>query len=169
LYGRYVGRRSHDITMADIAIVKAETPAGDRTWLTFADGTARGVPVCVARDLPHFVVESRFGIEDGLWAVVARGGLSLVGRGPGRPGHLVAKAAVSAVVNRWRHGPDTPDGVRARMRWAVDAALAGDRLCELAGRLDDDTISRAIAEVRRLCAEWRALGPGDALRLHWPC
>ena len=153
--------------MADIAIVKAQTPAGDRTWLTFADGTSRRVPVCVARDLPHFVVESRFGIEDGVWAVVARGGLSLVGRGPGRPGHLVAKAAANAVVNRWRHGPDTPDGVRARMR--SDAIGADDRLRALAGRLDDDTISRAIADVRRLCAEWRVLDPGDALRLRWPC
>ena len=31
-------------------------------------------------------------------------------------GHLVAKAATNAVVNRWQDGPDTPDGVRARLR-----------------------------------------------------
>jgi hypothetical protein len=164
-----VARRSHDITMADIAIVKAETPAGDIIWLTFTDGTGRRVPVSVARDLPHLVVESRFGIEDGLWPVLARGGLALASRGPGRPGHLVARAAVNAVVNRWRHGPDTPDGVRARMRSAISGTVADDRLRELAARLDDDTISRAIADVRRLCVQWRVLAPGDAIRLRWPC
>jgi len=179
--------------MAEIAIVKGETPAGDRTWLTLPDGTARRVPIHVAHDLPHFAVESRFGIEDGLWGVLARGGFSGASRAVTArhrrlrlvtdepldelgarnwPGHLVAKAAVNAVVNLWREGPDTPAAVRARMRsvWmAAGAEDMGDRLRELAARLDDNTIAGAIADVRRLCAEWSALQPGDTLRLHWPC
>ncbi|HEY2688760.1 MAG TPA: hypothetical protein VGJ50_09985, partial [Streptosporangiaceae bacterium] len=36
-------------------------------------------------------------------------------------GHLVAKAATNAVANRWQDGPDTPDGVRARLRPGEEA------------------------------------------------
>jgi len=44
--------------VADVAIVKGETPASDRTWLSFPDGTARRAVVHVTHDLPHLVVES---------------------------------------------------------------------------------------------------------------
>ena len=49
--------------VADVAIVKGETPAGDRTWLSFPDGTARRAVVHVSHDLPHLVVESVFGLR----------------------------------------------------------------------------------------------------------
>ena len=42
--------------VADVAIVKGETPAGDRTWLSFPDGTARREDVRVIDDLPHLVI-----------------------------------------------------------------------------------------------------------------
>jgi len=48
--------------VADVVIVKGETPAADRTWLTFPDGTARRAVVHVIHDLPHLVVESVFGL-----------------------------------------------------------------------------------------------------------
>ena len=38
-----------------------------RVYLTM-DGAVRRGPVHVVHDLPHLVVESVFGIEDGLWA-----------------------------------------------------------------------------------------------------
>jgi hypothetical protein len=123
--------------MAEVTIVKGETAAADRTWLTPDDGPARRVAVHVIHDLPHLVVESEFGIEDGLWGVLARGGFSAANRvataresrraklvtdvpfdelaAKNWPGHRVAKAATNAVVNRWQDGPDTPDGVRTRM------------------------------------------------------
>jgi hypothetical protein len=169
--------------VAEVAIVKGETPAADRTWLTFADGTARRAVVHVSHDLPHLVVESAFGFDDGLWGTLAAGGFSpatrAVTRRHGRlrlvtdapldevairnwPGHVVAKAAVNAVLNRWRDGPDTPAGVRARLR------CSGPEAAELAGRLDDPTIRVAAAGVRRLYRDWSALPAGGTLRLTWP-
>ena len=169
--------------VADVAIVKGETPAADRTWLTFPDGTSRRAAVHVIHDLPHLVVESVFGLDDGLWGTLAVGGfepatreltkryarIRLVTDAPMDdiaertwPQHRVAKAAVNAVLNRWGDGPDTPDGVRDRLRgYSPDAA-------DLADRLDDETIRVAAAAVRRLYREWSALPPGGTLRLTWP-
>jgi hypothetical protein len=66
--------------MVSIAMVRGDTPDRDRTWMTFADGQARRVAVHVIHDLPHLVVESLFGIEDGLWGVLARGGFAPANR-----------------------------------------------------------------------------------------
>jgi hypothetical protein len=160
--------------VADVAIVKGETPAADRTWLTFPDGTARRAVVHVIHDLPHLVVESAFGLDDGLWGTLAgRGGSSRAARAvtpPHRlrlvasatPGQLVAKAAVNAVLNRWNDGPDTPAGVRARLR------CSGPGAAELAGGLDDETIRVAAAGVRHLYRDWSMLPAGGTLRLTWP-
>jgi hypothetical protein len=169
--------------VADVAIVKGDTPAADRTWLTFPDGTASRAVIHVIHDLPHLVVESVFGLDDGLWGTLARGGFSPATRAASRrygrirlvtdapfddlaartwPGHQVAKAAVNAVLNRWSDGPDTPAGVRARLR------CYGPEAAELAGRLDDETIRVAAAGVRRLYREWSALPSGGLLRLTWP-
>ena len=169
--------------VADVAIVKGETPAGDRTWLSLPDGTAHRAVVHVVHDLPHLVVESVFGLPDGLWGTLAAGGFEPAARELTRrrsyirlvtdaplgelgtrnwPAHKVAKAAVNAVLNRWGDGPDTPAGVRARLRgYGPDAA-------ELAGRLDDDSIQLAAVGVRRLYREWAALPAGGALRVTWP-
>lgn len=169
--------------MADVAIVKGETPAADRTWLSFPDGTARRAVVHVNHDLPHLVVESAFGLDDGLWGTLAAGRFApatraLTRRG-GRirlvtdappdelaarrwPGHVVAKAAVNAVLNRWGDGPDTPGGVRTRL------AANGPAAAALAGRLDDESIRVAAAGVRRLYRVWAALPTGGTLRLTWP-
>ena len=169
--------------VADVAITKGETPAGDRTWLSFPDGTARRAAVHVIHDLPHLVVESAFGLGDGLWGTLARGGFENAARALGRrdsrirlvtdaplddvgeetwPAHVVAKAAVNAVVNRWGDGPGTPDGVRDRMRGHSPEAA------DVADRLDDETVLVALNGVRRLYREWSALPVGGTLRLTWP-
>ncbi len=170
--------------VADVAIVKGETPASDRTWLSFPDGTARRAVVHVIHDLPHLVVESVFGLDDGLWGTLAAGGYvpasRAVTRRNGRirlvtddeppdeialrnwPAHRVAKAAVNAVLNRWGDGPDTADGVRDRLRGS------GPEAAELAGRLDDEAIRVAGVGVQRLYREWAALPVGGTLRATWP-
>ena len=149
--------------VADVAIVKGETPAGDRTWLSFPDGTARREAVHVINDLPHLVVESVFGLDEGLWG-------SLATRRPPRlrlvtdvpfDEHAVAKAAVRAVLNRWGDGPDTPSGVRARLR------RSGPGAAELAGRLTDEQVRLAAAGMRRLYRDWAALPVGGTLRATW--
>jgi hypothetical protein len=169
--------------VADVAVVKGETPAADRTWLSFPDGTARRAAVHVIHDLPHLVVESVFDLEDGLWGTLAAGGFEparrAISRRNGRirlvtdapfddlaarnwPDHTVAKAAVNAVLNRWGDGPDTPDGVRARLRRTGPDAAA------LARELSDDEIRLAAAGVRRLYRDWAALAVAGTLRATWP-
>ena len=132
--------------MADITFVKGEPPAGDRTWMTMPDGSTQRVAVHVVHDLPHLVVESLFGLDDGLWGVLARGGFAAANKAassrvPGRaklvtdaefdelaaaswPAHRVAKAAANAVTNRWQDGPDTPAGVRARLGGISQAGIS---------------------------------------------
>lgn len=168
---------------ADVAIVKGETPAADRAWLSCPRGTGRRAVVHVIHDLPHLAVESVFGIDDGLWGTLAQGGFSLATRSAGKrngrirlvtdaplddlgerswPGHAVAKAAVSAVLNRWGDGPDTPAGVRARL------AAHGPAASSLAQRLDDESIKVAAVGCQRLYREWSMLPAGGTLRLTWP-
>ena len=177
--------------MAEITLVKGETSALDRTWMSMPDGSTRQVAVHVVHDLPHLVVESLFGIEDGLWGVLARGGFSAANLARTRSrsrrarlvtdvplddlgarnwrGHIVAKAATNAVMNRWRDGPDTPDGVRARLRPGEEAdADYRRRIAGLLGRLDDATIALAISGTRDLSSAWARLPAGEMLRLEWP-
>jgi hypothetical protein len=149
--------------VADVAIVKGETPAGDRTWLSFPDGTARREAVHVISDLPQLVVESVFSLDDGRWGTLAARqfrGLRLVTDDDLVV--MVAKAAADAVVNRWGDGPDTPAGVRTRLR------KAGPEARRLAERLTDDQLRVANAGVRRLYRDWAALPVGGTLRATWP-
>ena len=150
--------------VADVAIVKGKTPAGDRTWLSFPDGAARREDVHVIQDLPHLVVESVFGLDEGLWGSRAARRfqeLRLVTDAAFEQ-HALAKAAVNAVLNRWRNGPDTPDGVRTRLRDTGPGARG------LAGRLTDEQILVSAAGVRRLYRDWAALPVGGTLRVTWP-
>ena len=180
---RFVTEAPAFTVVADVAIVKGETPAGDRTWLSFPDGTAHRAAVHVIHDLPHLVVESVFGLGDGLWGTLAAGGFEpahrAVTRGNGRirlvtdaplddlgtrnwPARTVAKSAVDAVVNLFGDGPDTPAGVRGRLRRASPAAAG------LAARLGDEDIRVAAAGVRRLYRDWAELPVGGTLRATWP-
>lgn len=173
----------------EIALVKASGPgARDRAWLD-AGGVARRAAVHVVHDLPHLAVESAFGITDGLWAELAAGchaeagraaaarhprrhkdGRIVSGAAAGLPaaewltaGHRRAKTVTNCVSNRWGDGPDTPAGVRDRAGRDPDPSAA-----VLLDRLDDDTIARAIADVRDLLRRWAQVPPGGTLRLSWP-
>jgi hypothetical protein len=173
----------------EIALVKAAGPGDrDRAWLTVDGATRRGA-VHVVHDLPHLVVESLFGITDGLWAELAAGihaeadhaaaardparqkqGRIVSGAASGIPasewltvGHRRAKAITNCVANRWGDGPDTPAGVRDRIARQDDPALQ-----ELLDRTDDETIAAAIRGVRALDQRWMAVPPGGTLRLSWP-
>lgn len=143
--------------LATIVFVKEAHGHYHRTWITpdGTDGEARLHRVHVQHDLPHLVVESFFGLDDGLWG-------PLVGDGamPGlTKGHLRAKAVTNAVVNRWGEGPDDAAGVPARTRDVADAIVDA---------IDDATIEAAIAGVRDAYAMWNAVPVDGRLRLPWP-
>jgi hypothetical protein len=145
--------------------VKGETPAADWALVTVSGGGSRKVAVQVVTDLPHLVVESVFGIDDGRWGTLASGNSA----DGGRPGHVVAAAAVDAVVNRWRRGPDSPQGVRDRLRArAQHETWLAARIADLAGALDDTEIRAARDGVQAACRQWARLPVGGALRLTWP-
>jgi hypothetical protein len=173
----------------EITLVKAAGPGDrDRAWLQAGDAARRG-PVHVIHDLPHLVVESLFGITDGLWAELAAGSHAAAGqaasaRDPRRqkqgrivsgaaastrtdewltPGHRRAKTITNCVTNRWGDGPDTPAGVRDRVARANDPSLQ-----DLLARVNDETIAMAIWGVRDLERRWVAMPPGGTLSLFWP-
>lgn len=175
--------------MVEITLVKAAGD-GDRDRAYIGDGeVARRSAVHVIHDLPHLVVESMFGITDGLWGELAAGSHAEAGRpasarDPRRqkqgrivsgaaagvttgewltPGHRRAKTITNCVTNRWGDGPDTPAGVRDRVARSDDASLQ-----DLLAGIDDDTIAAAIRGVRDLVDRWVALRPGGNLRLTWP-
>jgi hypothetical protein len=173
----------------EIVLIKGAGPDDrSRAWLTAGGVTRRG-PVHVIHDLPHLVVESVFGITDGLWAELAAGSHAAAGhattaRDPKRhkqgriasgaaagvpagqwltPGHRRAKTITNCVANRWGDGPDTPSGVRDRVARQHDPSL-GDLLAVI----DDETIAIAIRGVQDLEERWMTLPPGGTLRLSWP-
>ena len=173
----------------EITLVKATGPGDrDRAYLKGGDVGRRG-PIHIIHDLPHLVVESLFGITDGLWAELAAGSHAAAGHAAtareakrhkqGRivsgaaagartgewltPGHRRAKTITNCVTNRWGDGPDTPAGVRDRVARANDPSLQ-----DLLARVDDETIAVAIRGVRDLEECWLAVPPGGKLRLFWP-
>ena len=149
-----------DAPTVSVAIVKGGTPAADWALVSLAGGVTRKVAVRVITDLPHLVVESVFGIDDGRWGTVAAGGDPRAQR----PGHIVADAAVDAVVNRWRRGPDTPGGVRERLRARAERETwLAARIACLARSLDDTEIRAARDGVQSACRRWATLPVGAVL------
>ena len=152
--------------VVEITLVKAARPGDqDRAYLE-VDGITRRGPVHVVHDLPHLVVESLFGIDDGLWAELAAGSHAAASRAAsardpkrrkqGRivsgaaagattgewltPGHRRAKTITNCVVNRWGDGPDTPAGVRAR-------AAAQQAAQQAAAQQNDPELEATLARV----------------------
>jgi hypothetical protein len=160
----------------------------DRVYID-VDGETRRLAVHVVHDLPHLVVESFFGITDGLWGELKAGfhpeaNFAATARDPKRQkqgrfvsgaasaartegwlteGHRMAKIVTNAVVNRWGDGPDTPAGVRSRLR-----GEASEPIRSLLGRADDETIAVSIQAVRVPERRWASMPPGGTLRLCWP-
>jgi hypothetical protein len=148
-------------------------------------GVVRRGPVHVIHDLPRLVVESLFGIDDGLWGELAAGshaapGQAVTARDPKRqklgrivsgaaagapteqwltPGHRLAKTITNCVVNRWGDGPHTPGGVRNRA-----ARENSQPLQELLGRVDDETITTWPSEASKTWCNggWRCHRAGSS-------
>jgi hypothetical protein len=158
--------------------------APDRTYLGSGPDSRRAA-VHVVHDLPHLVVESLFGLDDGLWAELTRGahtqsnlaagardrhrrkqGRIVSGAAAGvalddwlSEGHRRAKMLTNAVTNPSGDGHDTLRGVRERVAHSGDPAMIN----VLAG-INDETIAAAIKGVRHLHRRWLDLPPGASLR-----
>ncbi|MGH3150520.1 MAG: hypothetical protein ACRDOB_07305, partial [Streptosporangiaceae bacterium] len=94
--------------MVEITLVKAAGPGEqDRAYLE-VDGITRRGPVHVLHDLPHLVVESLIGLEDGRWGELAavshaEAGQAATARDPKRQkrGRIVSGAAAGAATGQW--------------------------------------------------------------------
>ncbi len=94
--------------MVEITLVKAAGPGQqDRAYLE-VDGITRRGPIHAIHDLPHLVVESLFGLDDGLWGELAAGSHTAAShaataRDPKRQkgGRIVSGAAAGARTGEW--------------------------------------------------------------------
>jgi hypothetical protein len=177
--------------VVQVTIVKAQhgdVADHDRVYIEVGRETRRAA-AHVAHDLPHLVVESFFGLTNGLWGELAAGlhadanyaatardpkrekrGRIVSGAASGartdewlREGHRLAKVVTNAVANRWGDGPDTPAGVRSRL-----LRDSSERIRSLLDCVDDETIAASIQAVRDLQQRWASTPPGGILRLSWP-
>lgn len=162
----------------------------DRTYLTRGTTSERAA-VHVVHDLPHLVVESLFGIDDGLWAELEAGkhleaarastardqrrqkkGRIVSGAATGEStdewlttGHRRAKAVTNCVTNPAAAGGEAVAFVRQRL---AALAVSDPAVATMLSRLDDQTIEVAIDRAADLRQQWIDLPVGSALRLQWP-
>ena len=162
---------------AKLTFVKAESGEHHRVWIEPDGRPAIGPRLHVGHDLPHLVVESFLGLEDGLW-----GCLVAEGTYPGlTDGHLVAKSVTNAISSALRHGPQTASGVRAHLdsfrrpdrekRRSFDEALARRRqelVLACLARLDDEDVRSVAAHLRAMALRWSSTPVGEVMRLEWP-
>lgn len=183
----------------EIVVIKGAEPGQrDSMWVTRRDGSTAQVPINMAHELPHLVVESVFGIEFGFWGLVAAGAFAnevrasrsrdprrakagragvLVGR-PGQSplraegtddllarhtGELMAAKALTNVFRAWGGSPPGPPEIRARL-----ASVAHPVVGAVLARITDSDIEAVLAGLPAADAAWRAVGPGEKLRLRWP-
>lgn len=130
----------------------------------------------VPHDAAHFVVERAFGVERGLWGVLAAGGLvqNASFAGGRKPPHAERRA--QAVVT---------EPVREQLRQAevlvravADFTIAGpptqvDRMRAVIGErwwaptITADTLAQACEGLIEQAAHWASLAPGEGLELTW--
>ena len=83
----------------DREVVRSGIDTMIETVLPMPDGSTRQLAVHVVHDLPHLVVESLFGIEDGLWGVLARGGFSAANRALEQAGFRLVSAGLKYCIS----------------------------------------------------------------------
>lgn len=181
-----------------IVVVKGRSGERDRMWVTRSDGSSAQVPINMAHDLPHLVVESIFGLRFGFWGLIDAGAFTAEieashARDPkrvkdGRSGVLMGRArqsplasddplvteheaelmAAKALTNIFR----TPDGgpaTAAELRVRLADASSVNAVVRAA--VEDATDER-VAEIRDGLAEyaaaWAHIPSGGRLHLTWP-
>jgi hypothetical protein len=146
-----------------VVIVRRGPTEYHKVWITSDDGSTVDGTIHVTHDLPHLVVESLYGLDDGLWGSLAAG----LGQPGLTDGHLVAKTLTNLTYGKWGDGPATA----AELRAGVDAerhkrlwSVVRERLAAV----DDEAIELAIAGIPWLVGLWREVADGSSLELEWP-
>jgi hypothetical protein len=130
----------------------------------------------VPHDLAHLIVEDEFGLTDGVWGVLAAGGMFggarvVAGR---RPPHATRRGRETVVASRERvmqaevltravcdacagDLPADPVAIRRALgkRWWSEAVTAA-------------ALERCRGRLHEAGARWAALEPGEALEVTWP-
>ena len=153
----------------------------DRVYVHRDDGTEvswswASYGESLPHDLVHWVIESRLGLTEGFWGLVASG------VDPARV-NKAAERIATGVHLRDTTGRDTSDLVQAEMLTAAVGALAwqspDEALAVLAEScsgfgvevpdgFDAERLTWVAEQVETWAARWRALWPGDSLELEFP-
>jgi hypothetical protein len=165
-YKRSDGRYHSRFARRDGVLIELEGGSYNRIG-----GRAGRVP----HDIAHLIVESAFGLDAGLWGVLAGGGIvqNATFAGGRRPPHAERRA--KALADRAGESLRQAEIV---VRAVADAALTGTTrdLHALRARTGErwwppastpDALEHACGELHAAAARWHALAPGASLRMTW--
>ncbi|MEK0431686.1 MAG: hypothetical protein RL139_1490 [Gemmatimonadota bacterium] len=152
-------KKTHD-GRPSLACVRADA---SRTW-------ARVHPFLPTHDLAHYAVESVLGIDDAFFGLIAQGWAIDDFASPGAVRRLPAAAMyVERIVGYVERGM-APDAAALASALALDGTTAAAPTAA-GGEFPavTETQLAAITALRAACiAEWRALPPGETMRLTFP-
>ena len=150
-------KKTHD-GRPSLACVRADA---SRTW-------ARVHPFLPTHDLAHYAVESVLGIDDAFFGLIAQGWAIDDFASPGVVRRLPAAAMyVERVVGYVERGM-APDAAALASALALDGTTAAEPTGAEFPAVTEEQLA-AITALRAACiAEWRALPPGETLRLTFP-
>lgn len=160
-----------------VVFVRRGSPAYNKVWITRDDGTTVEATIHVRNELRHLVVESLYGLDDGVW-----GCLAVDGRQPGlTDGYWVARVLTNLTHDKHGDGLQAPGQLRALVAagWPSDnggrlgsGPEQRSRVWSLArtrvAAVDDEAIELAMAGVPRLLGLWEEMAEGSSLKLEWP-
>jgi len=143
----------------------------DRCWVTRDDGSQASWQFpsygdALPHDLVHFIVERAFGIERGLWGLVASGvDIAKVNEAANRGGGADKYAALGDLKDLL-----TAEAL-ATVRWGEATAFDIAAACAGAGvdgpTVDGSFITEVRAQLDELLTRWRALGDAGTVLLRW--
>jgi hypothetical protein len=180
-----------------IVVLKGAEPGQRETmWVTRTDGTSDQVPINMAHDLPHLVIESAFCVEFGWWGLVDAGAFEREIRAArSHDGKRAKDGRHGVLMGLARHSPLSDESLDPMVVEHNDELLAGKALTNAfrgeptpdvvrerlraasevndvvraaIDGLQDDRILELLARLRDYEQTWQAVPAGGRLELTWP-